>query len=132
MSPESCNQLLFMELNHSALSHVMSFGVDPDHVDARPAPWVAFAGLQVKHLSALEDLAVSPVVSLRRTHLSDDTVMIFAVVPVHEGTRPPSRSVEVGEPLGWELRSVLRVAEQTLDERVVVANSALGKQELAL
>ena len=117
-----------MELSHSGLCHVMSFGVERDDVDARPGPWVAFAGLQVKHVSALEDLAVASVVSLRRIHVSDAAVMMFVVVPVHEGTRPPSRSLEVREPLGWELRSVLRGAEQTLGERVVVANSAPGNK----
>jgi hypothetical protein len=83
---------------------------------------VSLASAEIERMTLAQDLAVAPVMPLRRTHVADAAVTMLVVVPVHESTRPCSCGLEVGKADGRELRAVLRGAKQALDEGVVVAH----------
>lgn len=57
------------------------------------------------------------------THISNATVPVIVVVPIHERKRPSPGAVQMGEAGRRKFRPVLRCAEQAFDEGVFIAHT---------
>ena len=80
----------------------------------------------IERMASLQEGVVLARMSLCRTDVADATVAVIVVVPTNERARPLAGLREVREALHWELRPVLRRAEQRLDEGVVIADARAG------
>src|SRR5581483_7447623 len=85
-----------------------------------PASRVAFSGPQIELMPGPQDGTVLSCVTLCRAHVADATVTMFVVIPVDQRGGPLTSLLELSKALGWELRSVFRRAEKSLDEGVRV------------
>lgn len=70
-----------------------------------------------------KDRDVVAFMALCRADVADAAVPVIVVVPMHELARPLARGAQIRKALFWELRPVLRRAEQAFDEGVVVAHA---------
>src|SRR5690349_2424012 len=61
--------------------------------------------------------------TLRRSNVADAAVAVLLIVPVDEVPRPVPGRGQIGEPLGRELRPILRGTEQCLGESIVVTHA---------
>ena len=69
-------------------------------------------------------------VALCRSDVADAAVAVRVVVPMHEVRRPGARLLKIGKAPGRKLRAILGVAEQGLDEGVVIRYTRAGIRRL--
>ena len=112
------------------LDDAVAFGVEGDDADgrpvsgvARPAGRVKFASPGVERMSGSQYREIVACMTLSRTDVTNTTVTMINVVPVHEASCPGARLFEIGKALGGELRPVLGGAKQRFGVRVVVADT---------
>ncbi len=89
----------------------------------RPACRIKFASSAVQRMPGSQDRVIVPCMALSRTDVTNTAVTMVNVVPMHETGCPGAGAVEVGEPLGGELRPVLGRAKQRFRISVVVAHA---------
>lgn len=122
-----------MNAANRVADHRITFGIERDDGDRIPvasvpcpASWVSGSGMLVELMASLQDRVILAGMSLRRTDVADGAVAVIVVVPTDERPRPLAGMLEVCEALHRELGPVLRRAEQSLDEGVVVADARSG------
>jgi len=115
----------------------VAFRVERDRADripvassTRPASRVLLPGPKVHRMASGENRPIFAGVALCRRDIADAAMAVRVVVPMHETRRPGARLVKIGKALGGKLRAILGIAEQGLDEGVVVRDTRAGIRRL--
>src|SRR6202451_1722712 len=118
------------DLRGGRSDHSVALGIEGDDatlcpVAGRPTPTlrVALSCVLVDRVAAGEHGAILPGMTLRRGDVADAAVAVLVVVPMYEAHRPLPGGVQIGEPLEWELRPILRCAEQCFGESIVITHA---------
>ena len=83
---------------------------------------MAPSGRFVHGFTLLQDESFLPAVALIRRHLTDRTVSVLVVVPLHEAVYPFPGCLDAIEGFVRVSRTVLQCPEQALRVRVVIAH----------
>ena len=114
MSPRSCGYRLTIVVSRIRFDDAVAFGVEGHGADRRPVAGIAgparrieLASLGVERMPGRQDAVIVAGVALVRADMADAAVAMIDVVPTDETSRPSTSLVEIGEPPGGKLGTVL-------------------------
>ncbi len=84
---------------------------------------MACFGLLIEGMTGGQDGDVFSGMTLCWAHITDATVGMVMVVPMHEGGRPGARRLQIGKASFRELRAILSSAKKRFHEGIVVGDA---------